>query len=231
MAAKETSIKYLAISKANTQMVAIIAAASFITIFCLVASKTVFSQISYQARVISASDKANSQLKSNITAFNSLLQSYENFVAPTTNIIGGSVQGSAGNSGDNAKIILDALPSSYDYPALLTSTEKTLTNEGFVITGISGTDQEVAEQGNQSSTDPTPVPMPFAFTVDKTNYNAVAELFDTLQSSIRPIQIDSIDVNYSTGATGQGGDMKMTVAAHSYYQPGISLSITQKEVQ
>src|ERR1039457_3470091 len=100
--------KRVAITKANARMVVIVAVASFVTIFCLIASKTVFSQNQYQARVNTAKQKAYTQLQKNITAFNNLDQSYNKFVSGSTNVIGGSTTGSGNNSGDNATIILDA---------------------------------------------------------------------------------------------------------------------------
>lgn len=226
MAGKQApSTKRLAISKANAQMVAIIAIASFITVFCLVASKAVWSQTRYQARVTSAEEKANNQLKSNIQAFSSLSSSFKKFDSAPANVLGGSLTGTGGNDGDNAKIIIDALPDKYDFPALTSSIEKILTTGSFNITSITGTDDQLSQQGNTSSPNPQPVSMPFSFTVSNANYTSVQQLITTLQSSIRPIQIDSIDLN------GGSNDMTLTVNAHTYYQPGKSISITKQVVK
>jgi hypothetical protein len=215
--------KRMAISKANAQMVAVVAVASFVTVFCLVASHAVLSQNSYQARVITAKDKANSQLKSNITAYNNLANSYEKFVSTPTNVIGGNPSGSGSKDGDNAKIILDALPSSYDFPALASSLEQLLS--GYKITSITGTDDQVNQQTNTTSVNPQPVSMPFTFSISNASYASVGQLITTLQQSIRPIQIDSIDLS------GASSDMTMTVNAHTYYQPGKSVSITKQVVK
>ena len=110
MANFEISTKRIAISKANAQMVAVIGIASFITIFSLVASKELWSQSSYQSRVLSASNKAKSQLITNISSYNTLKQYYNNFQTGPTNIIGGSTNGNGNNAGSNAQIILDSLP-------------------------------------------------------------------------------------------------------------------------
>ena len=226
MAAKiENSTKRLAISKANAQMVIAVSVASFVTVFCLVASKAVWSQTRYQARVTSKSETAHQQLKKDLDAFNSLVHSYQAFDSADTNIIGGSATGTGNNDGDNAKIILDALPAKYDFPALTSSIEKILHAGNFDVTSISGTDDQLNQQSNTSSPNPQAIPMPFAFTVNNSNYTAVQQLIATLQLSIRPIQIDSINI------TGGASDMTLTVNAHTYYQPGKTLNITKQVVK
>ena len=225
MAKLEASTKRLAISKANAQMVAIVSVAAFVTVFCLVAAKDVWSQTRYQARVTSKDEKANQQLQANIKAFGNLVNSYHNFDSATTNIIGGNSTGSGNTDGDNAKIILDALPDSYDFPALTSSLEKILATGSFNVNSITGTDDQLNQQANTSSPTPQPVSMPFSFTVNNANYASVQQLINTLQSSIRPIQIDSINL------IGGLNDMTLTVNAHTYYQPGKSVNITKQVVK
>lgn len=221
----EISTKRLAIDKANAQIVAIVGVASFVTVFCLVASQAVWSQNQYQARVTKAASKAHTQLIGNAQAYNNLQKSYEAFDNSPTNIIGGSSSGSGQNDGDNASIILDALPSSYDFPALTSSIEKILTNGNFTVSTIGGTDDQVAQQSNALSTNPQPVSMPFSFTVTNANYSAIQQLITTLQLSIRPLQIDSLTLS------GGVNDMQLTVNAHTYYQPGKNLGITKQVVK
>jgi len=225
MAKAQISTKRLAISKANAQVVIVVAVASFVSVFCLVASQAVWSQTRYQARVTSKSELAHQKLQKNIKAFSSLVTSYKAFVSTPTNVIGGNPNGTGDKDGDNAKIILDALPSTYDFPALTSSLEKILTAGNFDVTSITGTDDQLNQEGNTSSPNPTPVPMPFTFSVDNASYSSVAQLITTLQQSIRPIQIDSIDLS------GGDSDMTLTVDAHTYYQPGKSLSIATQVVK
>ena len=222
---KEIATKRVAITKAQARMVAIMAVASFVTIFCLVASKAVFSQNQYQQRVTTAEEKAHLQLKENITAFNSLASSYNSFVSSPTNVIGGSSSGSGTNDGDNATLILHALPDTYDFPALTASIEKILTDRGFQITAISGTDDQLNQQSNTSSTTPQPVSMPFSFSVDHASYSSLGQLITALQESIRPIAVDSLSLS------GGASDMTATVNAHTYYQPALNLNITKKAVK
>ena len=58
MASKEASVKRLAITKANAQIFAVVVGASFVTVFCLMASKAVFSNNLYLSRVTSKQQAA-----------------------------------------------------------------------------------------------------------------------------------------------------------------------------
>lgn len=225
MANPQISTKRLAIGKANAQIVGVVAAASFVTIFCLVASNAVWSQNKYQARVTKVKSEAHAQLQKNIKSFDSLSTAYNGFIGNPTNAIGGNTNGTGDNDGNNAKIILDALPSSYDFPALTASIEKILHDKNFTVSSITGTDDQVAQATNTSSPTPTATPMEFSFTVTNTNYAAIQDLINRLQSSIRPIQIDSMVIS------GGANNMQLTVKAHTYYQPGKSLTITKKVVK
>ena len=225
MASTDALTKRVAISKSNTQIVIVVSIASFVTIFCLVAAKTMWSQNSYQARVVSADKVAHQQLVNNINAYNNLTSSYETFVSSSTNVIGGQSSGSGDKDGNNAKIVLDALPPAYDFPAVTSSIEKILTGSGLKVTSISGLDDELNQQSNTSSPNPVSVSIPFSFTISNASYQAVGLLINELQQSIRPIQIDSVSV------TGGSNDITLTVNAHTYYQPSKTLSITKKEIK
>ena len=225
MAKAQISIKHLAIDKANAQMVALVSAAAFVTIFCLVAAQAVWSQNRYQSRVSGAESKAHQQLAKNTQTFGNLLTSYQAFNSTANNVIGGLTTAGGDNDGDNTKIILDALPSSYDFPALTSSIEKILTNNGLKIGSITGTDDQLAQQSNTSSPSPQPVSIPFSFSVSNANYTSVQQLITALQNSIRPIQIDSLTLN------GGAANMTLTVNAHTYFQPAKSLGISEQVVK
>jgi len=211
------------LSKANAITVGIVGVASFITVFCLVASSSLISQNKYQNKVASAKSKANSQLDANIKAYSDLNTSYKKFNNTNPNAIGGNVNGTADNDGNNAKIVLNSLPSTYDFPALTSSLEKVLRDRNISITSISGTDAQASQTASESQS-PTPVPIPFMFTVSA-NYGSTQQLLDALQKSIRPIQIDTIAIS------GASSDMNLTVTGHTYYQSGKNLKITKQTIK
>jgi hypothetical protein len=221
----EASTKHLAISKANAQMVVVVAVSAFVAVFCLIACKAVLSQNQYQARVIKAKEQAHEQLQKNIKAFDDLVGAYQAFDATDPNVIDGSSTGKGDNDGTNSKIILDALPATYDFPALTSSIEKILADNHLKVGGITGTDDQLNQQNNTSSATPEPVSLPFSFTVSNANYASVRQLFSKLERSIRPIQVDSIDL------TGGVNNMTLTVNAHTYFQPAKNLNITKKVVK
>jgi len=225
MAKIDISTKRLAISKANAQMVGVVAAASFITVFCLVASKTVLSQNIYQSHVISKKEQARNQLNANLDAFDSLVDAYKKFDGASNNVLGGSKSGTGDNDGTNSKIILDSLPSTYDFPALTSSIEKILNDNSLQVSSITGTDDQINQQGNTSSPSPEAVEIPFSFTVKNASYESAQRLVKALQQSIRPIQVDTLDLS------GGSGDMTITVTGHTYYQPAKSVNITKKVVK
>lgn len=219
------STKRIAISKANTQMIAIVASASVLSIFCLVGAKALWAQNTYTSRVIAAKEKAHRQLVTNLAEADNLIKAYKGFIATGTNVIGGNSTGTGDKDGDNAKIILDALPGSYDFPAVTSSLEKIIKAKNLKLTEITGTDDEINQQANASSPTPKAIPIPFSFTIENANYQSVQELINMLQLSIRPMQIDTIEL--SGGTT----DMELTVTAHTFFQPEKNLQIKKEIVK
>lgn len=206
------SFKRLALSKANKQMVVVAAVAAFITVLCLVAADHFLSIRSYQSKIIAADQTADTQMKADVSSEHRLIQSYAKFVSQNPNVLG--TQNTSGKyKYNNATIILDALPSTYDFPALISSVQKLLQNGNFNITSIGGQDLSTSTSITPSS-NPQPVAIPFSFTIDNANYQAIQGLFKQMQESIRPLQIDNLSI------TGSDSSITLTVNAHTYFQPG-----------
>ena len=223
MAKKLLSKKRLQIDKANANMVIILAVAAFVTVFSILASKTLLGQRTYQSHVITKKKKALTQLKANNDAASQLVTSYKSFVASPENIIGGSTTGTSDRDGDNAKIVLDALPSVYDFPALATSIEKVLISRNYKIDSINGTDDEL-NQAQSNSTEIKPVEMPFDISVSG-NLDTAQGILDVFQHSIRPIEVVKI------GLVGSDTDLKINISAKSYFQPQKTIKITKEVVK
>lgn len=223
MAKIELSSKRLQISKANLYIVTVVSIACFVSIFALTASKTLLGQRSYQAKVISQKVTAKKQLQSNLEARDRLVSQYKLFVGSSTNAIGGVSEGSSDRDGDNAKIILDALPSKYDYPALATSLEKLLSSSNLTISDISGTDDELNQAAGSTNT-PAPVDMPFTIAFEGTPQNA-SNFLGVLQRSIRPIKVQQVTI------TGNDAKLSTNIVAKTYYQPEKNLSIKSEVVK
>jgi Tfp pilus assembly protein PilO len=218
------SAKRLLIDKTNARIVLFVSIAAFIVIFSLVATKTLVSQAAYQNRVISAKRTAVNQLKTDISSSGQLATAYRAFSGTAQNVIGGNSEGTTVKDGNNAKIILDALPSSYDFPGLTTSLEALLGSQNVKITSISGTDDEVAQGANQSSTSPQAQPIPFTVAI-MGDYTGVQNVIGAFEKSIRPIQLKTLTL------TGNQSSLALNVTAQTYYQPAKSLNITKKVVK
>ncbi len=248
---KVISTKQLKIDKANTTIVVVLSVASFVLVFSLFGSKALISQYSYQSRVTSAQSATVDQLKTNKQAATKLIASYSAFNVQNPNIIGGSIAPSASNKdGPNSKIILDALPNTYDFPALATSIQGLISVPSIAVNSITGTDtgstsSTSATSATPPATTPTtssaspattttsttsstqknaPVPIPFSFTVEG-SYVATTTVLTNIQNSIRPIQIQSIDI------TGSDTDSIMTVTAQTYYLPSVGLNLSTETIK
>lgn len=226
MARTASFTKRALISKANSTMVAATAIAAFIVIFSAVASKALFDQAMYQNRVLSTKKKALATLQSDLSAVDNLKKSYESFVGTPRNVLGGNPAGTGDQDGDNAKVVLDALPSKYDFPALTTSLEKLINSQGLEIQAISGTDDEVQQSANQTSTTPEPIAVPFQVRVGG-SFESVKSLLNVFERSIRPIQVQKVDIT----SEGKGGSTVAVIDATTFYQPEKSLQIKTEVVK
>lgn len=210
--AGKISAKQLAIDKANSTMVIILAVASFITIFSLVASKSLLSQRSYQSRVIEQKEIARDQVEKNLEEVKKLKASYDAFEQQSPNLLGGNPQGTGNMDGSNPKIIIDALPVKYDYPALLSSLEKMLNERNYQITGLEGKDDELAQSQNTQSASPQATEMPFSVTV-RAGGSATKDILDIFERSIRPMQIQRIVIS------DEANDPEIVISGKTYFQP------------
>jgi Tfp pilus assembly protein PilO len=242
------SPKRLQIDKANSTVVAAIAIAVFLLVFALITSRELLSTRSYQDRVITKKETAKRQLEDNKAAVQELEMAYRVFVENPENIIGGLKDGTSDRDGDNAKIVLDALPSKYDFPALATSIEKLANQAGLGIIGIEGDDAEVSLTGDTAApvaedgvnpeadqttptnsgaaaTQSTTVEMPFSVSVQG-GYDASYNLLKLFELSIRPIAVQSI--SYSAQ---DDGAVVLKVGATTYILPEKTLKVTSEVVQ
>ena len=211
MAKLQLSFKRLAIDKATKTILGSLVISAAVAVFALVASRALFIQLRYQNRVIGAKKIALKQIKSNVTAVNTLLAAYKAFEDSPESIIG--------TPDKNSKIVLDALPSKYDFPALTASLEKVLT--GYKIGSIAGSDDEVAQQGAASS---TVVEIPFQIGVTGTSAS-IQKLLEDFDRSIRPLHILLVEF------FGSDDKMSLELKAKTYYQSEKTLEIKTEEVK
>lgn len=223
MAAPKKSFKRVQIDKTIATIVLVVSAAAVVAAFSLVSIKALISQHSYQARVIAQQTTALRVAKADVTAAQTLSTAYRAFNGAPFNIIGGSLTGTGPQDGDNSKIILDALPSKYDFPAVISSLEKIAKERGFKIDSLSGTDDVTLSDAVVSSV-PTAVDMPFQLAVTG-SYTSIQDLIGVLDRSIRPISIGTMQLS------GSESSISVVVSAKTYYQPAKTLTVNTKVVK
>ncbi len=215
------SLKHVQIDKANTVVVAVVAIAAFVLVFTGFAVNALLTQRSYQAKVIEEKETTRDILLENKNAAEELQLAYQQFDQAPVNVIGGMVDGDGQNDGSNTRIVLDALPSSYDFPALMTSIELILSSAGVNISAITGTDEELISRELDSAEE---VQMPFGFDVS-TSYEGVKLLVSDFERSIRPFSLNTIEMS------GDDADATLRVTGHTYFKPGIIFELGEKVVQ
>lgn len=224
MAQGQISLKRIGVDKTNSRIVGVSAAAAFLVMFFLVGSFSLFNQLNYQNRVIGTKKKAVAQLRENIKATDSLVESYDAFAAAPQNLIGGNPAGSGPRDGSNAKLVLDSLPSKYDFPALATSLEKLALEQRVKIQDIGGIDDEVNQGAAQAAGEPEPVEVPFEISVNGPASD-IQNLISTMERSIRPINIQMLKIS------GDQNDLTMTINAKTFYQPEKTMNIKMEVVK
>lgn len=221
---KKVSVKHVQLNKNQSTMLAVVALAVVLVIFGLFATKSMISEGLYQRRVLDAKRAVASQLQSNYTAAKKLVSQYGVFASQDPNILGGSATGNGPTDGDNARIVLDALPSTYDAPALATSVEKIMSDLNVTIDSISVTDDPSV---NPDTPQANPQAKPITFNFEATtSFDVAGKLLQDFERSIRPFDLNTLEI------TGTDSSMRLNVGMTTYYQPAKSLNLTPtKEVQ
>jgi Tfp pilus assembly protein PilO len=167
-------------------------------------------------------------LKTNKANIDTLVSSYGSFANEDVNILGGSKSGSATRDGDNSRIVLDALPSQYDFPAFVTSIEKLVQSQGGVtISALGGTDNSTSSASNAAqpalaSATPVELKVPLSVTGD---YTKIQAFIKTLESSIRPLYVNNLRLS------GSDSSMTLNTDLTTYYQPEARFDVTTKVVK
>jgi hypothetical protein len=208
-----TSIKHLQIDKANSMVVIASAVTAAIVVFSIVACVSLGKEMAYKNKVINLRNKANKQLVTNIGSVSTLITAYQTFEDSSESVIG--------TADNNSIVVLDALPSKYDFPALVTSLGFLITNSGSKIGSITGTDNEAS--ATQDSISPKPIEMPFQINATG-SFITIQKLISELELSIRPIQISSLTLS------GSDSNLQAAVTAKTYYQPEKQIGIQQNVV-
>jgi Tfp pilus assembly protein PilO len=195
------------ILKANSTVFIVVAIAAVIVSFSLVSMRFLWSQKSYNDRVIQKKSEARDQVGANVANLGKLAEQY-----PDLN----------SSASTNSTTILHALPPTYDYASLASSIESLAQRSGVSFTGAIG--QDDSANAVTSATVSKPIEIPLSLQVSG-SYGAINKFIKNVELSIRPISIT--DVTYS----GTNDSLRATVQATTYYQPTRSLDVSRSTVQ
>ncbi|HVO86107.1 MAG TPA: hypothetical protein VMT23_00025 [Candidatus Binatia bacterium] len=226
--------KALQINKQQSSMMIIVAVATVITVFSLISAKTLLGQAAYQRRVINARHSSAQQLNDDIKNANTLVTQYNNVFIGTsdqniighinhsTEVVNGQTIVTAPPDGDNGRIVTDALPTLYNFPALLTSVSKILSDDSIGSPSIGGTDQSTTAD-NSPSDKPAPIKIDLTISGSGT-YSGSEKLIKDLERSIRPFDVTHLTL------TGNESNLTVDLNVSTYYQPAKTVNITSKEI-
>lgn len=221
----QTSALHDIISKDSTRTLIIVSVTVFIAIFCMIAAKTLVSQIFYQNKVVSEKKSALKVVEDNGGSSQELALTYVSFATENPNVLGGSRDGKGPKDGDNAKLVLDSLPDELDYPALSSSIEKILLDGGYGIQSLGGGDaQELLVSDDEGSPTSLPVEIEYPLKVEATPQTALS-LLQTLEASIRPFDITTLKIEASSN------NLELTIGMKTYYQSSSGLQVSSKVVK
>lgn len=195
------------ISKANSTVFVAVAVASVIVMFSVISMKFLWSQLSYNSRVISAKTEARDQVQTNLQNFDQLSSEYTALDS---------------NAATNSKTILHALPPVYDYAGIATYMESLAQLSGVTLPGSVGEDISASAEKTAIVSEPVEVPMTFEVNGP---YDNIVQFIRNTEYSIRPIHITSVE--YS----GTSDRLKAVVSATTYYQPARDLGVGKREVK
>ena len=216
------------LDKTNSAILVAITVATVVLVFCLVSAKTLLSQAGYQNRLLSARHATLSQLIADKSTATTLTNNYTNTFEGTsaTNIIGGkntTSKSAVPPDGDNASIVLDSLPTAYDFPALVSSVTKILNNNSVSNPSLSGTDDSSTANNTPSG---SPVPTPISISVGgQVGYSGLQNMIKDFERSTRPFDVTDLQLS------GNQSFMTFSIKLTTYYQPAKAFMVSSKEVR
>jgi hypothetical protein len=200
------------IANSNRMMFIWIAAMSAVVGVCAVISLFLVQQIIFKTTVTNKLDNTVGVLKSNNKNADTLI---ENVRLLETNAALNSIK--ARPEDKALQVILDALPADNNSLALGSSLQQNLLNvNGLSIETLSVESPSEASDSNTSTT------VPFAMTLSANDPNILKDTLSRMEKSIRVVDIDSLILERSQDK------YTMTVKAHAYYEPAVTVELTNK---
>jgi hypothetical protein len=219
------------ISRANRVMFLWIAVISVIVGVSLVLVVFLTQRIWFGEKVITEKNKTVSVLKNNLANVNDLR---DNIRVLNTNQDLASTK--LNDSDDPIQSVLDALPADANSTALASSLQTKLlagvpniTIETINVDPVSGVETNAADADTSASdtsvAGSNQISFNFSVSTSAASYDALRQVLENIEKSIRPFNITNIDVE------GQGTKVLMTASGISYYEPAQTIQLSQKVIK
>jgi len=234
MATGDTALrKRQQIANANRMMFLWVAAVSVVVGIAAVLSLFLVQKALFNEKVLAEKDKTASTLVKNNKAIDELKNQVR--VLNTNQALKDSM---APGETQPVQAVLDALPSEANSSALGASLQEKFLNDGALkleslnvdpVVGVESQSDENIQDASASSTDATAgqnqITFRFAVSTDLANANALKDLLQRMERSIRTIDITSLTVET------QGARLVLTVEGHAFYEPAKSVDLKDKTVK
>lgn len=217
------------ISKANRTMFLWIAGASALVGFAVVASIFLAQKLYFNEKVLLAKNKTVSTLNANNKVVSELQSQVRALDAN-----GDLAKVKAADSDQSIQVILDALPSDANSPALGASLQTRLLADipGLTlislqvdpVQGIESLADAGVESGAVEGTGGTANQITFQFSVSG-NQDALLQALTKLERSIRTIDITRLQIE------NQGATQVMTIQGRAFYEPAKNVTLYDKVVK
>lgn len=229
MAVKEAALrKRQQIASANRMMFLWVAGASVVIGFAIVGGYFLVQKLTFNQKVLNEKNHTVSVLKKNNAAVEELRN---NIRLLNTNQ---SLNDAKAPGEDKAlQVVLDALPADANSLALGSSLQNKLISgiNGLsldslkmdAVAGVEGGGDSTVQDASKSSTSSNQVT--FNLVVSSADSNALKQVLQRFESSIRAIDIDNLTLESS------GGKLTLSVAAHAYYEPAVNVQLKNKVVK
>lgn len=193
-----------------------IAIAAVAVSFCVATGQYLFSRWVHNNKVIAAKNEASDTLSKNIVNSKELKQNVDALVAsqPLASV-------KTNEADQNAKSVLDALPTTFDSAALGTSLQQAILNRsGVAIENLTVPQDVPAEQLLAS----TPQEMQFSFVISG-SYSQIQSAILDIERTIRPFKILTMNL------TGSDTNLRASVEAATYYQPAKTVTLGEEVIR
>ncbi|HEX7484308.1 MAG TPA: hypothetical protein VF281_04085 [Candidatus Saccharimonadales bacterium] len=231
MATPEAGIrKRQQISNANRTMFMWVAAVSAVVGIAIVGSILLYQKAAFNERVLAVKDKTVATLRDN----NKVIPDLEDKIREM-NTNQALRDAMAPNETQPIRAVLDALPSEANSSALGSSLQAKFLNDPALriesltpdpVAGVeSQSSSNVQDASSSATTGENQITFRFAVSTDINNANALKDLLQRLERSIRTIDITSLKVE------AQSNRLVLSVEGRAFYEPAKTVQLQEKTVK